>query len=131
MIRNSEELKTAIQELERKQAYELVLLKEQYNITKENLKPGNLIKTMFRETVSDHSLQSDALNAAIGYTTGLVARKLMIGKTINPLKKLLGVALEMAVAGRVAKNAGVLKTAGAGIFNMLFRKKYDTNKEGV
>lgn len=131
MIRNSEELKTAIQELERKQAYELVLLKEQYHITKENLKPGNLIKTIFRETVSDHSLQSDALSVAIGYTTGLVARKLMIGKTINPLKKLLGVALEMAVAGRVAKNAGVLKTAGAGIFNMLFRKKYDTNKEGV
>lgn len=129
MITNAEELKIAIQELEMKQMHELSLLKEQYYITRESLRPCNLVKSMFRETVTDPSFQSDALNAAIGYTTGVVAKKLMIGKTVNPLKKLLGVAVEMAVAGRVVKNAGVLKTAGASIFNMLFRRKNDTSKE--
>lgn len=122
-ITTSEELKAAIQQLEIQQAGELVLLKEQYYKTREGFKLINLIKSKFKETISDPDLKTDAVNAAIGFTSGILAKKLMIGKTINPFKKLLGIAVEMAVASSVVKNAEGIKTAGGSIFKMLFRKK--------
>jgi hypothetical protein len=122
-ITTSEELKAAIQQLELQQADELILLKEQYYKTKEGFKLTNLIKSKFKETISDPDLKTDAINAAIGFTSGILAKKLMIGKTINPFKKLLGIAVEMLVAGSVAKNADEIKSAGSSIFNILFRKK--------
>lgn len=122
-ITTSEELKAAIQQLELQQADELILLKEQYYKTKEGFKLTNLIKSKFKETISDPGLKTDAINAAIGFTSGILAKKLMIGKTINPFKKLLGIAVEMLVAGSVTKNADGIKSAGSSIFNILFRKK--------
>ena len=122
-ITTSGELKAAIQQLELQQADELILLKEQYYKTKEGFKLTNLIKSKFKETITDPDLKTDAINAAIGFTSGILARKLMIGRTINPFKKLLGIAVEMAVAGSVAKNADGIRSAGSSIFNALFRKK--------
>jgi hypothetical protein len=128
-ISNSEELKAAIMQLELQQAGELILLKEQYYKTREGFKLINLIKSKFKETVSDPDLKTDAINAVIGFTSGILARKLMIGKTMNPFKKILGVIVEMAVAGKVAKNADGIKSAGSIIFNTLFRKKEEPVKQ--
>lgn len=127
-ITTSEELHTAIQKLELQQAGELIILKDQYLKTKEGFKLSNLIRSKFKETISDPDLKTDALNAAIGFTTGILAKKLMIGKTINPFKKLLGIAVEMLVAGNIAKNANGIKSAGKSIFTSLFRKKEIENK---
>ena len=116
-------------QLELQQAGELILLKEQYYKTREGFKLINLIKSKFKETVSDPDLKTEAINAAIGFTSGILARKLMIGKTMNPFKKILGVIVEMAIAGKVAKNADGIKSAGSIIFNTLFRKKEEPVKQ--
>lgn len=122
-INTSEELQAAIKELEVEQARQLVLLKEQFEETRESFKLINIIKGTFKKAVSSPELKTDALNAAIGFTTGILAKKLMIGKTINPFKKILGIVLEMTVASKVAKNADGIKSVGGSILNMLFRKK--------
>lgn len=119
----SEELNAAIRNLELQQARDLNSLKEQYHITRKGLTLVNLIKNKFKEVAGDPDLKTDAVNAAIGITSGLLAKKLMIGKTINPFKKLLGIVVEMVVASKVAKNADGIKSAGSTIFNLLFKKK--------
>jgi hypothetical protein len=122
-IITSVELKKAIQRLELQQASELIALKQQFHKTKDGFRLVNLIKGTFKDVVSEPGLKTDALNAAIGFTSGILAKKLMIGKTINPIKKLLGFVLEMAVANKIAKNADGIKLAGTGIFKSLFKKK--------
>lgn len=122
-ITTSEQLKEAIEQLELQQADELLALKQQFNKTKDGFKLINIIKGTFKDVVSEPGLKSDALNAAIGFTSGILAKKLMIGKTINPIKKLLGFVLEMAVANKVSKNADGIKLAGTSIFKSLFKKK--------
>jgi hypothetical protein len=122
-ITTSEELKAAIYDLEKQQADELILLKEQYFKTKEDFKLVNIIKGAFKQVVSAPDLKKDAIDAAIGFTTGIVAKKLMIGKTINPFKKMLGVIVEMVVANKVVKNADGIKSVGSAIINSLFEKK--------
>ena len=123
LITTSAHLKLAIQELELQQANELILLKEQFNKTSESLKPINLIKSTFKNAVSSPDLKTDVFNTVIGLVTGVVAKKLMIGKTINPFKKLLGIIVEMTVANKVAKNADEIKSTGSTIFKKLFSKK--------
>ena len=127
-ITTSEELKAAIEQLELQQTNEFILLKEQFHKTKEALKPINILKGTFKEAVATPGLKTDAINAAIGFTTGILAKKLMIGKTINPFKKLLGIIIEMTVANKVVKNADDIKSVGGSIFNSLFKKKELENK---
>jgi len=129
-ITTSEELKAAIKELELQQASEFILLKEQFYKTREGFKLVNILKGSLKEAVAAPGLKTDVLNAAIGLTTGILAKKLVIGKTINPFKKLLGIIVEMTVANKVVKNADDIKSAGSSIFQTLFRRnKVQENQE--
>lgn len=122
-ITTSADLKMAIKQLEVQQATELFLLKEEFHATGERLKPMNIIKRTFKNAVTGPDLKTDLVNAAIGLATGIVTKKLMIGKTINPFKKLFGAFVEMAIANKVSNNADDIKSTGTAIFKKLFSKK--------
>lgn len=115
------DLKAAIQQLQYQQAIEHALLKEQLLITCEGLKPINIIKRTFKEAITVPDLKTNIVNTAIGLTTGFVAKKILIGKTNNPLTKLFGIIVEMFVANKVVKNAEEIKSIG----NIILKKKVD------
>ncbi|MBK7122522.1 MAG: hypothetical protein IPH68_06700 [Chitinophagaceae bacterium] len=122
-IQTSADLKRAILELEIRQANELVMLKAAIKNTAESLKPFNLIKNSLKDAARSPDLKVDVFNAAIGLTTGILAKKLVIGNTMNPLKKILGIFLEMAVANKVIKNADDIKSTGSTLLHKLFKRK--------
>lgn len=122
-ITTSAELKFAIMQLKSQQASDLVALKQEFARTREALKPMNLIRSSFREATASPDLKADVFNAVIGLTTGILTKKLIIGKTGNPFKKILGIVVEMAVANKVVKNADDIKSTGTMLFNKLFKKK--------
>jgi hypothetical protein len=95
------DLKGAIQQLEFEQAAELVLLKEQLLYTCESLKPINLIKSTLKEAYSAPDFKTNIVKTIIGIASGFVAKKVFIGKTHNPIKKLAGFILEMVVASKM------------------------------
>lgn len=123
LITTSAELKIAIQQLELQQANELILLKEEFDRTKEGLKPINILKGTFKDAIDMPDLKTGILNAAIGLTTGILAKKILIGKTLNPFSKLLGVVLEGFVAGKVSNNAGEIKSIGSSIISRIFNRR--------
>jgi hypothetical protein len=96
-------LKDAIAVLQHKQAAELQLLKEQFHITYESLKPVNLIKKGFKDITESPGIKNTLINNAIGLATGFLSKKVLIGASHNPIKRLLGTILEFAVASVVAK----------------------------
>ncbi len=117
------DLKSAIQQLEYKQANEWPLLKEQFLITSESLKPINIIKNTIKEVVTATDFKTTIVNAAVGFTTGLVAKKAFVGGSHNPLTKLTGAILEMVVANKVAKNAEEIKSIGSIILKKIINLK--------
>ena len=127
-ITTSAELKAAIQQLEIEQKESFIALKDEFEKTKENFKLVNIIKSTFKDAVSTPNIKTDIVNAAIGLTSGIMAKKLIIGKTFNPLSKLLGVALEMFVANKVTKNADQVRSTGSVIMNKLFKQKNQAEK---
>jgi hypothetical protein len=128
LITTSAGLKKAIQQLELQQAEEWPLLKEEFLKTVESLKPINIIKNTLKEAVDLPDLKTDIINSTIGLTTGIIAKKLIIGKTLNPLSKLLGVALEMFVANKVSKNTGEIKSLGNSIIKKIFYREPELEK---
>lgn len=119
-ITTSADLKAAIKQLEQQQAIEWPLLKEEFLKNVDNLKPINILKSTFKEAVALPDLKTDMINTAIGLTTGIVAKKIIIGKTFNPVSKLLGGLLELFVANKVTKNTGEIKSAGSAILKKIF-----------
>jgi hypothetical protein len=124
-IQNSADLKNAIASLEFRRKQDWQLLKDQITITKENLTIKNLIKSRLKAVASKKGFTTDIANTAIGLTTGFLSKKLLFGSSINPLKKLIGYALEMTVANKVMMNADGIKTVGTMLIDKVFKKKKD------
>ena len=122
-ITSSAELNEAIEDLERRASLQKQELKEHFAGTMENLKPINLIKHGFQSTFSGENTQ-DLLKAAIGLGSGILGRKLMMGKSGGGIiRKVVGAALEMGVVGVVVKNAEKLKGKGSQLLDKIFHKK--------
>lgn len=115
-------LSRAIDVLENKKDLELKSLKEQMTTVQEHFKPINLIKSTFHNA-NNPEVKNDIVNNAIGLTTGYLSKKILMGTTHNPIKKLVGTFLEFAIAKVVAKNSDVIKTTGGNIFQRLFKRK--------
>jgi|ERR1035437_37823 hypothetical protein len=98
------------------------LLKEHFHQTYESLKPVNIIKGTFKEMFSAPDLKTNIVDAAIGITTGFVAKKVFTGRSHNPLTKLFGFILEMIIASKVTKNAGDIKSIGSIILKKIINK---------
>ena len=127
-ITNATDLKMAILQLEDKQAAEWPLLKNQFHATYEGFKLINILKSTFKEGVSSPDLVTNTLKAAVGLATGFVTKKLLVGKTINPFKKILGIIVEMVVAKNVAENADSIKSIGSIFFKKFGNKKIEQEK---
>ena len=128
VITTSADLKAAIKQLEQQQASEWPLLKEEFLKTADSLKLINIIKSTFKEAVNTPDLKTDIINSAIGLTTGILAKKIIIGKTLNPLSKLAGVVLEIFVANKTTKNANDIKSLGSFIMKKIFGQHDEAEK---
>ncbi len=125
-ITNAIELKEAIQELEIKQVNEGIAIKEQLNVIKENIKPVNLIKNTFKEAAVSSSIKDNMLTGIIGLVAGYLTKKVVFGSTVNPIKKMAGTLLQIAVAG----SAPQIKSVGTSLLKRFFnRSKEEKHKE--
>jgi len=117
------ELKDAIQQLENQQTEDWNLLKQQSLITFNSLKPFNIIKNAVMEVVSAPDVKVNIVNAAIGFTTGFVAKNLLMGPSHTIFTKVIGSLVEMSVATNVIKNAGEIKSLGRVILRKIMNRK--------
>lgn len=122
-INSAQELREAIEELELKKIEQAAELEHQFSEIYESLKPVNIIKNTLQNTFSSADTKRNLLGSLIGLGTGLLSKKLLVGKSVGFFRKALGAAVEFGVAGVIAKNAGKIKDKGSEVINKLFRKK--------
>jgi hypothetical protein len=117
------DLRAAILELEIKQAEQGKLLKEQFHLVYESVKPLNLIKSTFKEAIASADIKEDVINSTVGLTAGYISKAVFEGVTRGPLRKLLGTALMFGIKTIVAKNPDAVKSIGEFIFKKILHKK--------
>jgi hypothetical protein len=107
---------------ERKYANDLAQLKNQFDVAYESVKPINLVKNLFHEVTASPEIKNDLLSNVIGFGTGFLSKKLLLGSTHNPIKKVIGTLFEFAVANTVSKHSDSIKTIGGNLFKHFFKK---------
>lgn len=95
----------AIRLLEIKQKEEERLLKEQFKITYENLKPASLIKNTIKNFIEKPNLKTSLLSMALSMVAGYASKKLIVGETKSPIKHFLGSLLQMGVTSIAANKS--------------------------
>ena len=129
-MKKSNELKAleeAINQLMTQRAQELILLRNQFYLTYESLKPINLIKHTFKEASSSTEIKEGMVSSVIGLTTGYFTKAILIGSSANPIKKILGTLLQFTVATLVAQNSDSIKSIGKVVLDKLFKKPVDND----
>jgi hypothetical protein len=121
-ITSSETLKEAIAQVEQQRREQLVSLTKQLHVLLESLRPGALLKSALHEVSTPSELNKNFVDTSIGLTAGYLSEKLLIGKTSNPLKMLLGTAIKFAVTNVVTRNPGLIKSIGIGLFKRIMRR---------
>jgi hypothetical protein len=122
-IASAKELKAAIRSLEEKQATEGLILKEQFFIIVDSVKPVNIIKNTFNKMASSPDQISNILNTTIGLTAGYISNKTIVGSSGSQFRKLLGTILQFAVTALIIKNPEAVKSFVHTILQRFLSKK--------
>ncbi len=122
-ITTSDELKNAIQILEFDQQVREQQLKEHVYLAIESLKPVNLIKSTIHEVVSSPHLIDNVLGVAMGLTSGYISKKIVLGKSVNVIRKLIGTLLQFGITNVVAQNSESIKTFGQSIYQYFQQRR--------
>jgi hypothetical protein len=122
-IRNVAELKAAISLLEEKQEYEGLLLKEQFNITYESLKPANFIRSTISKLFLAPDMKEGFFNTSLSLLVGFFSKKIAIGSSKNPFKQIIGNLLQRGVASAVSRNAEGIRAKFVNMLEFIFDKK--------
>jgi len=121
-INSEATLRDAIVQLEHRRADEEKMLREQFHLACESMKPINLIKSTFKEAIASPDLKDNILNTSVGLAAGYVSKLLFVNVSHSPLKKLLGIALQFGITKLVAKNPEAVKSLGRGLMKIINRK---------
>jgi hypothetical protein len=105
-----------------KYANDLAQLKNQFDVAYESVKPINLVKNLFHEVTASPEIKNDLISNVIGFGTGFLSKKLLLGSPHNPIKKIFGTLFEFAVANTVSKHSDSIKTIGRNLFKQFFKK---------
>ena len=123
MTDNSLLLKERISFLADRQSQQIVLLKEQVHITFESLKPINFLKDTIIDFTSQSDLKENIFDGIAGVTTGFLSKKLIVGITNSPVKKLVGTLLQIGITGLVTKNSSKIIAIGEVFLKHLFNRE--------
>ncbi|MFV5686719.1 hypothetical protein ACM55I_14885 [Flavobacterium sp. GB2R13] len=108
-INQTDTLNETIALLENKQALELLSLKQQFELTYESLKPLNIIKSVFSEMTTSSDIKGNVISNVIGMSTGYLTKKVLLGSTHNPIKRILGTLLQLVITNVVTKHSDNIK----------------------
>ena len=118
-----EKLQAAIEKLEIRQAEERKQLKDQMHHAYDSIKPVNLIKSTLAEISASSTLKKQLLDAAIGLSVGFISNKIYVGVSKNPVKRLVGHALMIAITNTVIRNPEAIKRISVGLYRWIKSKK--------
>jgi hypothetical protein len=122
-ISSTLELKEAIRQLESQKVDQLKLLKEQFNLTRENFIHVNVIKNAFGEAVTSPLLINNVIGAVIGISAGYFSKKLFVGSSANQLRRLIGNMIQLGITTFAAKKPEFIQSIGKQIFHRIARNR--------
>ncbi len=122
-ITSSAQLKEAILLLEVEQIIKGRVLKQQFRLTYESLKPVNLFLNALKDITTSPGVADNLLGTAGGIVTGFLSKKIFVGTSVNLFRKLIGSLMQVGVTNLVSNHPDGLKTFGQFVIQQFMRMK--------
>lgn len=122
-ISSTASLKNAIQLLEVDHGIKEQLLKDQFYIVYDSLKPVNFLKKTLQDISSSPLLLDNIMSTSMGIASGFLTNKIFVGASGSLIRKLLGSVLQFGVTNVVAQHPESIKSLGEVIMQFILRKK--------
>lgn len=130
-IQSMSDLEYAIKLLEFKKAEDEKLLKEISYMTYEAVKPINIIKNIFKESVDSENVKSNLLTTSVGLGAGYLSKLLFQGVVRVPFKKFFGSAIMLSVENIISKNPEVVNVLTSFFLNTFSKESKKNVAEKV
>ncbi len=115
-----ERLDQTIAELEIKREVNRKLLREEFKMAYESIKPANLIRNAIHQVTGSKELRENIVNYALGMGAGYLTKKVLIRGSKNPVRNIIGNILQFGISNVVSKKSDIIRTAGTGVLKYLF-----------
>ena len=89
-----------------KQSENFEVLKSQFHLTIESLKPINLVKETINDFKNSKEIKSSLLESTLGIAAGYVTRKMIVGKSSSMVKNTAATIIQYLVSNFITKKAG-------------------------
>ena len=103
-ITSTDTLRSAIQSLKDERATSGELFKEQFHQTYDSLKPVNLIRGVLKDIIEAPRLTDEVLSATVGLAVGYFTKKIIVGKSDDHTRNLVGSILGNGVTTYIAQH---------------------------
>ncbi|MBK7871487.1 MAG: hypothetical protein IPJ74_12835 [Saprospiraceae bacterium] len=128
-INSETDLRAAILLLENKQKEEGKVMREQFHIAYDSIRPINLIKSTFREAAASQEIKDNILTVSVGLTAGYLSKALFVNVSNSPFRRLLGTVLQLSITNIVVKNPEVVQSLGRGILRIIKHRQSNNINE--
>jgi hypothetical protein len=108
--------------LQDKQAIEFLLLKDQFHLSYEGLKPLIFQKSLFKTTIASPNFKKNILSTSVGLVAGYLSKLLFVNISPSPLRKILGTTLQFVITKFVAENPEGVTLVGKEILTSIRTK---------
>lgn len=119
MITNALELKNAIQKLESDKVVQLYMIKEEFHTTYMSINPLNLIGDA---SVTSPLMGNNMISTSVGLATGFFIKKWIVGKSDNPIRAIVGSAVQIGAINLMAKYQGSIELLGRTVLQLFLHK---------
>lgn len=123
---SSSELKTAIQLLEEEQEKNAQLLRKEFGHTSEEITNGGLVKNTLKGIVNSTNLSEAIIGPSIGLVAGYLTKKIIVGKSDNKLRLLIGSVVQYGVKNFFIANSHIFNAYGKQIFQAILSKRKES-----
>jgi hypothetical protein len=130
-ISSVSELKNAIQLLEVEHDTKEQLLKDQFYLTCESLKPVNILKNTLINILGKIKNSDGISDISLGVAGGLLLRNLFVGSSENIFRKITGSFLQLGITNLITQHSDLIKSVGHGIIQFLFGVKEANSRRRV
>ena len=128
--KNAKELRISIQLLELRQKSEMALIKEEFEVIIENLKPVNLVKNTLEDIIDSKEIQANVFDLSLGAVSGMLAKKIVVGDSDNSVLNFTGNLVGNFISQKTIQERKTIHFIGKSIlqFLVLTKKKNKAEK---
>jgi len=113
-------LKSRILQLELEQAAEKQQLKDEFRTAYQKIKKVGIVASAIKGIISSSS--NNVMIQTTGVVAGYLIKKIVVGKSENKFRKILGSVLQFGATGLLTQNPKIIEKAGAFIMQFIPHK---------